>query len=280
MSNKQKLKRITDLFTEGETCFLGDDENAKPVCVWVQKNNSIEEEEARLDAQSARTQVLLSMADGTHPEVKNAEVTISEWSDEELFQAVANQKYDECLTLALADVEAEEDWKEKLEYLRRQPQLLDDANVPADDPRRVQWNEYNEEYVALIQKTADERQGKILEETKAKGREEVSKEFIKDYKDRLSIDSYVLEAKITKLFYALRECDAQRKGEGEWDHSECNHRNYLVEHRGEIRELPQHVMSKVLATFEDLQVGARNVANFPEPQSSSDSSVPPSDVGA
>jgi hypothetical protein len=278
LSNKMKLKRITDLFTEGDTCFLGDDENAKPVCIWVNKPNSLEEEEARMDAQSTRTQLLLAMSDPSHPEIQNANMILSEWTDEELFQAATNQKYEENITLAVHDIEADEEWNEKLEYIRRQPELLDDAKVPDDDPRRVQLAEYNTEYLNKVQELLAVRNDKTMKEVKEAGREKAEEDFMKTYKDKLSIDSYVMESKMTKLFYAMRECEAQRKGEGEWDHSKCNHSNRLVEHRGEIRELPEHVLNLVIQTFDNLAVGAKNLGNFPEPQSSSESSAPPNAV--
>jgi hypothetical protein len=274
LSNKMKLKRITDLFNEGETCFLGDDEDAKPICVWVNKNNSLEEDEARLDAQSARTEILLAMSDPMHPEVVVASMELEEYTNEELFQVATNQKYEESLTLALQDIEADEEWKEKLEYLRRQPELLDEAKVADDDPRRLQITKYNTEYLAHVEELGKKRQDKILADFTEAGRQSVIDSFLKDYKDKISIEHYVLESRVTKLFYAIRECEAIRKENGDgWDHKSCDHSKRLLESRTEVRELPDHVLNLILDTFESLSVGARNVANFPVPQNSSESSV-------
>jgi hypothetical protein len=280
MSNKMKLKRIVDLFSEGNVCFLGDDESAKPVCVWINKNNSIEEEEARMDSQSARTELLLAMASPMHPEMAHLRMIMDEWSDDEMFEAAANHKYEESTINALADVEADKEWTEKLEYLRRQPELLDDANVTEDDPRRAQLEEYNKEYMAKVTELVNERQEKALAEVKAKGRETVEEEFVKMYKDKLAIDHYILEGRITKLYFATRECDAERAGEGEWKHDKCDHSKRLFSNRSEVREMPEHVLTKILETFDNLTVGARNVANFPEPQNSSESSASPKDAVA
>lgn len=274
MSNKQKLKRIVDLFTEGDVCFLGDDESAQPICVWVNKCNSIEEEEARMDAQSARTQFLLSLADPFHPEMQNANMILSEMSDEEIFKAAAEQKYEENLTLAVHDVESDEEWTDKLDYIRRQPELLDDAGVAEDDPRRKQLDEYNSEYVLYAQGLLDTRNAKTLEEVTTEGREKAEKDFIESFKDKKSIEHYVIEGKITRLFYAIRECEAQRTGDDEWDHSKCDHGKRLLSDRSEIRELPDHVLSRISATYDQIGVGAKNVANFPEAPNSSESSAP------
>lgn len=273
MSNKMKLKRIVDLFTEGETCFLGDDENAKPVCVWMNKCNSIEEEEARLDSQSARTEKLLAMADPMHPEVAHLHMIMAEWSDDELFEAAANHQYEENTVHALADIEADKEWTERLEYLRRQPELLDDAKVEEDDPRRKQLEEYNKQYFEKVSELVKERQEKTLAEIKAKGRAVVEEEFLKMYKDRLAIDHYILEGRISKLFFSARECEASRAEDGAWNHSQCDHSKRLFSNRSEVREMPEHVLNKILETFESMMVGGKNVANFPEPQNSSESSA-------
>jgi hypothetical protein len=275
MSNKMKLKRIVDLFTEGDVCYLGDDIDQKPICVWVNKCNSIEEEEARMDAQAARTGKLLELADPMHPEMQNAMMILEEWSDDELFLSAVNQRAEECVALAMHDIEADTEWKDKLEYIRRQPEILNDAGVAEDDPRRVQLETYTKEYMEHLDELSQKRQDDMLEEIKAKGRREVEDEFLKNYRDKLSIDTYMLENKITRLFFGVRTCDAARNGE-EWDHSQCNHRERLFTHRSEVRELPDHVLSRIAEKFDEVTVGARNVANFPVAQNSSESSAQPS----
>lgn len=266
MSNK--FKRIVDLFSEGETCFLGDDETAKPICVWVNKLNSLEEEEARLDGQSARTEKMVAVADLNHPETQSMYMTLEEWTDEELFQAAANQKGDMMVALAVADVEADEEWKDKVEYLRRQPQILDDAKVAADDPRREQLVETNSKYIAAIEAAYEKRMAEVLEEVKAEGKEKVRDQFIKDYKDRLAIDHYMQERRITQLYFAVRECEAVRAEEGEWEHKTCDHAKKLMDSRHDVRDLPQHVLDRMLDTYESVQIGSKNVGNFQETQSS------------
>lgn len=267
MSNKLKLKRINDLFSKGETCYLGDDEAGKPVCVWIQKNNSLETEESRWDAQTARTDEMLAMADPRHPEIQNAHMIMQDWTDEEMCQAATNQRYDDSLNLALQDVEADPEWKDKLDYLRRQPELLDDAKVDADDPRRVQWTKYNEEYLKLVESLVKERQDKIRAEFVAQDREAVVETFLKVYQDKLAMKRYMMEARVTSMYFALRECDAVLV-EDKWTHDKCDHSNRLLENRKELRELPEDVMEKITTCFDNLAVGARNVANFPEHQSS------------
>lgn len=266
MSNK--MKRITDLFTQGDVCYLGDDEEGKPVCVWVQKNSSLHEDEARMDGQSARTQLLLALSDVTHPEIQNVSMSMSEWDDEALHNAVLNQKYEDHIAGALADIEADKEWTDKLEYLRRQPTLLDDAQASDDDPRRVQWDTYNTEYLVAVQKLAEDRKAATLLELQDKDRGDVEADFLDEYKKRLGVEHYMLEAKITKLYFACRDCDATKKENGEWDHKHCDHGKLLMPNRAEVRELPEDVLAKIIDTFEGLAVGGRNVGNFPPAPSS------------
>lgn len=279
MSNKVKLKRIVDLFSEGDVCYLGDDELGKPVCVWVQKITSLEEEEARMDGQSAITQFLLSVADPSHPEMQHLHMVMADWTDDELYEASNNHNYEKHLINAAADIDGDKEWQEKLDYLRRQPELLDDANVADDDPRREQIVKYNQEYMAAIDKRTEERSEEALKEIKSKGRAVVEEEFVVDYKDKLALNHYILESRISKLYFSVRECDAVVDETGNYDHKACDHSKRLLSNRGEVRDLPESVLLKINKTVDDVQVGARNVANFPKPPNSSESSAQQNEVG-
>ncbi len=277
MSNKLKLKRINDLFSEGDMCYLGDDETGVPVCVWVNKPNSIEEEEARLDGQAGRMEILMALSDPSHPEMQHAHMLIEKMTDDELYATAVSQNADQMLAMASLDVDADKEWTDKLDYLRRQNELLDDAKVSEDDPRRAEYAKVNGEYIDAVEAYYEKRKEAKLEEYKAKGRKEVEDLFIEDIKDRLSLDHYMLERRITQMFYASRECDATGdEGRKNFDHSKCDHSKRLFAERVEVRELPENVLGKINDKFEAILVGVRNVSNFPEPQNSSDSSAPPS----
>lgn len=270
MSNK--MKRITDLFSTGEVVNFGNDELGAPVLAWVQKNTSIEEDEARMDGQAGRTRYLMGMADINNPEVQNVYMTLEEWTDDELYAAASNQNYEKALSDVLAELEGEEDWAEKLNYLRKEDELLNDADAPEDDPKRVKFSEVNTEYMIELDKRCKVRMEAELAEAKAKGRKAVEDEFVKNWKDRQALEHYMTESRVTKIYFAVRDCEAVFEGD-RWKHKACDHNKKLMSNRKEVRELPEDVLAKILEAFDNLVVGARNVANFPEASNSSESSA-------
>src|SRR4051812_26611329 len=141
MSNR--FKRLVDLFETGTECFLGDDEQGKPVLVYIAKLNSFSEDEARQDGLTGRTVHIMELDDPESPIMKSVMYQMNSWSDDELKDARVNQKYEEMYALAMADIDSDPEWKDKLEYLRRGPELLNDAKVKEDDPRRKQLDDYN-----------------------------------------------------------------------------------------------------------------------------------------
>jgi hypothetical protein len=79
-----RLRRVTDLFVEGRTLYLGNDDENKPVLVWVNKLNSFEVEESRRDAVSARGLRLLELEKEESPERMAMWARASRWSDDDL----------------------------------------------------------------------------------------------------------------------------------------------------------------------------------------------------
>lgn len=260
MSNR--FKRLTDLFTEGQTCFLGDNLEAKPECLYIQKLSSFEDQEAREDGLAARTEKLVELSDNFHPEIVNITQQLEKLSNEELIDARLNQKYEEIYMGAGADVEADPEWKDKLEYLRRGPEILNDASVSEDDPRRKQLADYNKEHLEAYSKHIGKRKAKMKEELGKLARVKIVEDYLDDYKDKLSVDTFYVERKVTQIYYATRDCSATREEPADefgWNHSNCDHRNKLCESRFQVRELPQHVLDKITETMEALTVGYKTL---------------------
>ena len=118
-----RLRRVTDLFVEGTEMPLGMDDQNKPVVVWVNKLNSFEVEEARRDAVAARGLRLLELEKEDNPERQAMLSQVGRWSDDRLREARVDQQSDELYLAVVNDLEADEEWGEKIGMLRRLPQL-------------------------------------------------------------------------------------------------------------------------------------------------------------
>jgi len=265
-----RLKRITDLFVEGDVLVLGDDESGTPVVIWVNKLNSFEDEECRRDGLAARAERLLMLTEN-HPEIVNISIQMDKWSHDDLVEQAARQKYDEDYLLSLDDIESEEAWREKLDYLRRMDTIHNDANLPDDDPRRTEYVKWNEDYYKRLRELADKRQEERRQALTGMSVEDVRSQFLEDVKQRLSMDTFMEERKITEIFFSARDCQGTRV-EDRWDHSACNHRVRLIPNRSEVRSLPEDVIRKIVDKLSEVTVDRRTAGNSDAPASSSASS--------
>lgn len=268
-----RLKRITDLFIEGREVELGYDEQNEPVLIWVNKPNSFEEEESRRDGLAARTEHMLELKDDAHPDVANVLSQLSGWDKGKLIQARVNQKYDEDFMQALNDLESDKDWAERLEYLRRTAPILDDAGVSADDPRRTRYTEVNGEYMKAISDGVAKVQAERSADLADFSREELTEQYISDFREREAFGRFMAEKRVTELYFAIRDCQATRK-DGKWDHLGCDHRKRLLMARADVRSLPQGVIETVINVLDNMSASPREAGNSAAPESSSASSEP------
>jgi hypothetical protein len=271
-----RLKRITDLFIEGRVAEFGIDPDGVPVLVWVNKPNSFEEEEARRDGLAARTEHLLELKDDTHPDIVNARSQLHDRDIAALIEARVNQKYDEDFVGALNELESDKEWTERLEYLRRFADLLNDAAVPEDDPRRARYAEVTREYQAAMTAVTKRLQDERRKDLADVSRDELVEDYLNDFREREAFSRFLAEKRITEIFYALRDCQGTKKPTGGWDHSNCEHRNRLLVSRSDVRSLPQGVIETAISVLEGMTATPRESGNSDAPASSSASSEQPS----
>lgn len=272
------LRRVTDLFVEGKVVPLGIDEDGRDVTVWVNKPNSFEREEAQRDGRAAQAARQLALRDPENPEWVVLRDDVRNFTDEGLIIAIANMSYNEDNFRAVQDIQADPEWADRLEILRRQPTLLDDAAVPEEDSRRKQVADISREYLErideLTQKRQDERR-KDLRDMSRKDREEA---YLEKAIEALSIEAYQEARRMTEVFYALRVCTAVRDEKtGTWDTSRSDHSVRLLDDRSQVRTLPDALVRKVVETLDELLVPQHEAGNSDAPASSSASSEQPSE---
>lgn len=269
MSNKRKLARMTDLFTVGEVAFLGVDENNVPQCVWIQKLNGFQEGEAHKDGYAGKLGYVHRFMDPESSEYIIVSGQIDDLSIEELVSSLVHAHYEESQVLAVADIGVDKEWQEKLEVLNRLPVMMEDSKSDDDDERNKIISEYNAEYLKVAYERTEARQAEYKTDLELLTRDELVDKFIESYKDRNSVEAFITERQVTRLYYAMRDCVATRSADGEkWNHSECDHSVLIAESRKEVREMPEELLIMFREILDRVTVSMRDVENFPETTSS------------
>lgn len=275
----ERLRRVTDLFVEGRVVSLGLEDDGTPIVVWVNKPNSFEVEEARRDGMTARADRIMSLKDPLDPEHRNLRDQMERWSAEELREARVNQESDRLWLEVVNDIEGDEAWREKLEYLRRQPTLLDDEQAPDDDARRTRLTDIREGYEKEIESRVEKSRKARMRELAKQDDKQVTEDFLNDWRNMLSLDVYIRAMRLTQIFYALRDCKATRDTDAmKWDHTNCDHSVGLLERRGDVVGLPEALIEKIVAALDDMEMGQRAAGNLDAPLSSSESSESQNEV--
>lgn len=270
------LRRVTDLFIEGTELNLGPDPDGKPVVLWVQKLNSFEVEEARRDGVAQRGLRLLELSDPEGPELKSTLHAVAKMADHELRRARVDQQADEIYLTVMNDIEAEDEWVEKLAVLRRLPTLLDDAQAPADDPRRQQLIELNTDYLKAIRDRLQKAEKDALRDLEDVSRKDLEQDFVEAWRQRLTLDDFMAERRKTEIWLAMRECHAAIADDGTYDHAGCDHSRRIVNERHQVHSLPEGLLERVIAVLDGITVPGRESGNSGAPASSSGSSEPTS----
>lgn len=273
MTTLDRVKRLTDLFLEGTEVYLGDDDEGAPVVVWVNKLNSFEDDECRRDGIAARAERQMELSRPENPEAQSSRMAATRLEDDEMVSRIVEQRFDEDYLAAMDDAEMDEDWREKLEYLRRGEQILDDAD--ANEKRRQQYQETSEAWFNYVRALTQKRQDARRDQLAGLDREELIDKLMEEIRNRAAAMAFMEERRVTELYFAVRDCKATRVGHA-WDHENCDHRQRLLPSRQAVRELPEVVIDKLVAGLNSITVDRRTAGNGDAPVSSSDSSEQPS----
>lgn len=263
-----RLRRLTDLFVEGVELNLGDDETGTPVLLWINKPNSFEDDEARRDGLAARTARILELSDDSD-EMRVVRDQMNKWSLEDLQTRTSAQKYEEDYLLGIDDIEADKDWSEKLDFLRRGNHLNSDASLPEDDSRRENFEKANSEYFLAITAATATRQKQRTIDLGGLGRSEVEDQYLESLKQRLGMEVFLQERRVTEIYFAARDCVATIT-DGNYNHSGCSHVR-LLSTRKDVRGLPSHVVTRIIESLDEIVVDRRASGNSDAPVTSSES---------
>ena len=275
-----RLRRVTDLFVEGEEIYLGTDEQGEAVLIWVNKLNTFEIEEARRDGITQRGLKMRDLADKDNPERAAFDAEVQLMSDEKLRQAWVNHHVEEMYLDVVNDIETSPEWREKVEEMRRAPQLLRDAGAGEDDPRWKQLEETQIAYMEAIRAGQEKAQREALKEAEEFTRPDLETSYFEKWRERQTLDLFMEERRITEIYVSARECWAVSTGKVDgkdtWDHRKCDHSKRLLPARSMVKSLPPQVIGRIIDVLDNMTTPQREAGNSDAPVSSSASSEPSS----
>lgn len=267
MGGIDRLRRITDLFVEGTELHLGDDE-AGPVIVWINKLNPFQVQEALRDGQARRFMAIDKLKSSGEYDGMVTEVHMMPKS--EVASGYVDFCSNEIYIEALDDVDIDALAKEQRESIERMDSLLDDADTPDDAPERDVLATLEQTWMGKLREVQDAKTKEKLREAQAMDSEELIEKFLEKWRDFYTRNIFEQESQVTQIYYAMRECRATGSP-GAWEHTKCNHAKFYLNDRSEVTELPEELLTRVLAVMDQITTPARAAGNSDAPTSSSDS---------
>lgn len=281
MAELSRIARIVDLFSEGETIFLGlDPETREPITVWVNKLNAFETQEAREDGNTRRSERMHWLGQEDAPERQGFMAEIGPLPMEQLADRYAEAYADETYLDVMNDLEVDPEWRERRERIERLPHLLADAGAAEDDPRREELAKEQAAWLEALHEGTLKKAEAKKQEALEMDRDALLAALWERYRQRTTLDVFMQERRTTQLYFALRECDAKdlgtAPGEHRWDHADCDHSQRLCQERAAVRRLPDVLIERAIDVIDGITINPRAAGNLDAPGSSSASSEQPS----
>lgn len=260
-----KLRRVQELFTEGQLVVMEAGETAEPF--WVTKPTAFERDEAVKDARAARARRALRF-DRDENEQATVEAQLVELTREGLLDTLVGAKGNEHYVKALDDIRADKSWAERIEVIERTG-LEQDRDATDEDRETVR--QVTTEYMAEVTRLQEGHDADYGAELDRLDDDELREQYRKTWRDMTAFEAFLEARRVSELYFALRLCEATRVDD-EWVHDGCDHRQRLLESRDEVYDLPDALLVKVREAMEALSMTPREAGNSVAPLTSSGSS--------
>lgn len=270
MATRAKYRRLPDLYVTGAVLPLMEDMN-----VWLQIMNPFEVEEARRDAQVARSRYVLAMREVGSPEYDELRGIFYSRGRDLTTQDILELHYADHFIKATHSVEVDEEWKEKWEIMNRADEI---AEAPIDDPERVLLTQINTEWMIEVNNRTEAEQTAERHRFERMTEEELLSTYEDLWLERRGGQLAVLAYNVAEIFFSARVCDAVKNEDDAWDHSACDHKLRVFETKQEVRELPEPLFQALKDGLASLVMTVREAKNSDRLVSSSASSHQPSQV--
>lgn len=270
--SRGKYKRVPDLYVTGTEFVLRDG-----LVLWLQVLNPFEQDEAKHDAQVARSRLVMALRSehGSDERMKIEGWLMADGRDQAL-ERLFTAKLAESMLNTLTDIRDDPEWQERMEIAERADELL---ARPAEDPERKLMEQINSDYLAEIEKRQVAERSFLERRYDGATSNDIVEEYVNYYVERRGNEVAIAEYNLTELWYAARVCDGQQQPDGTWDHDGCeSHRLQVWETKADVRSLPEELSEPLYAAMGELNMTVREAKNLARQGSSSESSPLPNEA--
>lgn len=265
--SRAKYRRLPELYVAGTELVLKDG-----AVMWLQVLNPFQTEEARHDAQVARSRLVMALKE--HGSAEMAFVEAALWQDGEAGARarLVEDKCNEAIAKIVNDIRDDPDWKERLDIMDRS-----DDTATLEDSEKALLTEIQLAYVGAIQKAMDSERDYFTSKYSDADRQTLLDEYSKIYIDRRGAELATAEYRVVEIWYGARVCEGTHDESGTWDHSACEgHQVQVFESKAEVRQLPTDLSDLLSTAYDELSMSIRDAKDLDRLASSSDSSRQPS----
>lgn len=263
------LKRVTDLFVEGELLVI--EESDPPTTLWVNKLNSFEREECQREGQAARARMILAMKELQSPEYLTFQGNLAEMDDDAIREAMADTRSTEFFLAAVDGIRQDPEWADRMEARNR---VSDDMS--AEETAAVV--KVNDDYSEELSRRIDFRRAGYIAELENEFETTRLKEaYRKAWLESRAFTAFQREYAKWNLYFAVRVCKAKQDADERWQHIDCDgHRQRALDSASEVPTLPDWLLERLQLAMQQVQVSGRDARFSGALASSSGSSAPQS----
>ncbi len=272
-----RLHRVTDLFVNGRELVLADDGTSDPVLLWIKKPNAFELADVQRDAAAARSRRRITLGDD-HEEIQSLRLRLESMKRDEVEAEIAEPERTTAWLQAVDDVQADPDWTERLELLRREPGLEANGSEATAEEREA-LDELNQQYLKAVEDATEARLADYFKELEDLDDDELHDKYVEVWRDQQSRAAWQAEYARGEIYVAARDCEATRDGNGGYSHAKCLHTRFCPS-RAHVYDLPDELIERIQQVINDLRMTPAEAGNSAAPQSSSGSAEQPSPAEA
>lgn len=272
MSNKQRFRRLTDLFVRGKSVRMPDSSY-----LWVQALNDFERDEALNDAQIARARLVMAMKSSGSERLK-AQARLAEVGRVQLEEELAEKKTTAKAADFINGMRADPEWKERMDIVMRT--VWEEEAKPATDEEVAFMAQLNQEVLdELVKREQDERDYQ-MRQVESLSEDELVDAWVEEWLDRRGSERATAEYKLTELWFATRYCAATGEDLETLDHSRCEgHHEQVFADKAEARSVPDELSGLLRSALDTLGMDGTDPKDSASRPPSSDSSPTPSEPG-
>lgn len=269
---KDKYRRVTDLYVTGTEQVLKD---GTPL--WMQVLSPFEMQNARREAQIARSRMVLAVRDENSGERERARATYVSDGRDAVIEGLVDARSQKTMYKTMLEIRDDPEWKEQLDILERGTQGA--AQPLSEDETRL-LDDIHQKYVAELQRRHENERDFLRERLRALTDEQLWDDYLDLWVERAGDDAAVVEFQLHQILHGARVCDGVQTDDG-WDHSACNgHREQVWDSAEDVRNLPEGLLEQLYETARSVDLSEREAKNSHRQVSSSGSSHLPNEEEA